>query len=499
VFYVQFSARLIAMPFGLDQGEGYDAWSAWVVARGQWPYTDNAVAPYSSSNYPPLWSSLVAIPMAWTGPSLAPARAVATIAALATAALLGAAAYRHMRLKGGPGVSILAGGIASALFLASPYVFHTTPLARVNSLSLMFAVIALSIFEAPTRWRVILGSLALLAALLTKQTALDAAVAAVGFALLTRPRLGVLALRIVAILGMALLIALVAATGGAFWLNVVVANNNPFELEQLAKYLANFGLLHVVLLALAGAEWWSAVQRRTLSPWVLYFPIALAATLTVGKWGAGESYFLGAIAATSVLAASRIARLVSAPGSSPNPPAPIGAERGGEGASLGKRVLRLFQEIEQRRGLLATALLIQVLLLAHGPLSARVSWLPDRGPQAMFLGRPLNADEIADFAELAALARSAPGPILSEEPSIAIVAGKPVFGNATQLRNLHDHGRWDATRLVADVEARRFGLVVLNAQLFPAPVLAAIGQHYVLERTITVAGSTYRVFIPRSS
>jgi hypothetical protein len=501
--YVQFALQLIATPFGLDQGEGYDAWSAWLIAQGSWPYTDNASEPYYSSNYPPLWSAVVAIPMTWTGPSLAPARATAAIAALATAALLGAATYRRSRAEGDRGVAMLAGGLATALFLASPYVFHTTPLARVNSLSLMFAVLALSLFEAPTRWRALLGALTVLAALFTKQTALDAAVAALGFALVVRPRMGALAASIVAIGGIALLGGLISATDGAFWLNVVVANNNPFEFEQLVTYLANFGVLHLVLLALAGAEWWRAVQRRALSPWILYYPIALAATLTVGKWGAGESYFLGAITATSLLAACRIGRLIMGKRSdgagsivlfprSPN----RGAGRG-ERVSTPQRGVWLLQQVERRRSLLATALLLQTLLFAHAPLSNRIGWLPDRGPQAMFLGRPLDGDEVVAFSELAAFARSVPGPILSEEPSLAIAAGKPVVGNATQLRNLHEQGRWDATLLVADVERHRFGLVVLNAQLFPAPVLAAIGAHYALDRTVSAAGSTFLVLVPR--
>jgi hypothetical protein len=93
--YLRFAGQLIAMPFGLDQGEGYDAWSAMIFAGGRWPYTNNDVAPYFSSNYPPLWSLLVAGLMLMEGPGLAPARLVGTIATLVTAALLAGAAYRR--------------------------------------------------------------------------------------------------------------------------------------------------------------------------------------------------------------------------------------------------------------------------------------------------------------------------------------------------------------------------------------------------------------------
>ena len=66
--YLQFAVQLAGFPFDLDQGEGYDAWSAWLINLGQLPYTSNADFPYYSSNYPPLWSYLVSIPMAWSGP-----------------------------------------------------------------------------------------------------------------------------------------------------------------------------------------------------------------------------------------------------------------------------------------------------------------------------------------------------------------------------------------------------------------------------------------------
>src|ERR1700682_6393964 len=62
VVYVQFAVQLADFPFDLDQGEGYDAWSAWLINLGQLPYTNNADFPYYSQTYPTLWSYLVSIP-----------------------------------------------------------------------------------------------------------------------------------------------------------------------------------------------------------------------------------------------------------------------------------------------------------------------------------------------------------------------------------------------------------------------------------------------------
>jgi hypothetical protein len=111
--YLQFAGELARFPFDLDQGEGYDAWSAWMINLGQLPYTSNAVFPYYSSNYPPLWSYLVSIPMAWLGPGLAPARVLSTLSAVLAAGVLGVAAQR---LSG----RAMAGALAAGFFLASP-------------------------------------------------------------------------------------------------------------------------------------------------------------------------------------------------------------------------------------------------------------------------------------------------------------------------------------------------------------------------------------------
>src|SRR5262249_34677845 len=161
-------------------------WSAWLINLGQLPYTSNAEYPYYSSNYPPLWSYIASIPMAWLGPGLASARLVSAAAAAAAALVVGVAAQR---LSGRP----IAGVLASGFFLASPYVFHTTPLARVNSLALLAAVAGLTLFERPTRRTVILGSVALAAALLTKPTTVDAAFAGILALALYKQRLGALA------------------------------------------------------------------------------------------------------------------------------------------------------------------------------------------------------------------------------------------------------------------------------------------------------------------
>lgn len=493
VFYVQFAAALVAFPFDLDQGEGYDAWSAWLIHSGQLPYSDNERFPYYSSNYPPLWSWLVSIPMAWSGPGLGPARFVSAASGVLAAIVVGLAARRRAGNN-------LAGLLAGGFFLASPYAFHTTPLARVNATALLFALIGLALFESPTPRRVVVGSLALLAGLFTKQMELDAAAAAVLFALLAnRPR-GAAAGALIATVLLTGFALLTIATGGAFWLNVVVANVNPFDLGQLASYLANFLLLHAVIVAVAVLEVARALKRREWSPWVFYLPVSAAVALAAGKWGAGESYFLGALAAACVLAAGPLAAALATGGSILPRTRRVLALRANQDPLAPTRLAHALVPRWQSRatapGVLGVALTIQTLLMAHGPLGELVPWLPDRGLQAEVLAIAPTAFDRAAGEKIADLIRRAEGPALVEDPSFAVAAGKEVVGNATHLRNLYEAGLWEPSALVADLEARRFGVVVLNAQLYPVPVLLAIGRSYYLDGTIEVRASTYQIFLP---
>jgi hypothetical protein len=457
--YVQFALELAGFPFDLDQGEGYDAWSGWLINLGQLPYSSNADFPYYSSNYPPLWSYFVSIPMAWAGPGLGAARVVSTISALATACVLSIAAYRLSGRR-------VAGVIAAGFFLASPYVFHTTPLARVNSLALLAAVLGLTLLEQPTRRRVVLGSLALVAALFTKPTTLDASLAAILALLLRAPTLGALTAAIVAGLGLAGIALMMLLTHGAFWVNVVAGNANPFDASQLAAYLSNFSVLHCVLLVTAAAQGVWMVRHRVWSAWLLYAITSGIAALGVAKWGAGESYFLGAIASMCVLSAAWIARFLDT--------APSARLRWSAGA----------------------ALFIQGLLLSHASFSNVLPWLTDRAPQAALLGHAPSDEDLQAGQLISTEIRRARGPALSEDPSFAVVAGKPLVGNATHLRNLYQSGLWDPTPMVNDLRAHKYAIVVLDAELYPEPVLTAIGQAYFLDRKVRVNGATYQLFLP---
>ncbi|MGE3909349.1 MAG: hypothetical protein AB7K36_08360 [Chloroflexota bacterium] len=458
--YVAHSANLAAYPYDLDQGEGYDLNSGWLLAQGRPIYTDNSQYPYYSSNYPPVYSVILASIVAQTGPTLAAGRLLSAAAALLTALVIAVIVYRQT----GNGVASLTAGL---LFISSNYVFHTTPLVRVNALALLFALggVACCLVRGAA-WTA--GAIVLfLLALFTKQTTLDAVAAGLLALTLRDVRLGVLAGVTIGFVGGAGMLFLDTVHEGAFWLNVVVGNVNPFDVQQALDYYLNFVQLHLVVVALAAWHLVRAVRQRRVSALEIYLMLSLGLAISVGKWGAGESYFLAPIAASAVLAGLSLAQLHRQGESKPWLLVGIG-------------------------GLLT----VQALLFSHGPLYRLGPLFADRGAQASVLSRWPGQSEVSAAADLVTLLRNAEGPVLLEDPSYGLVAGKEVVGNATHLRNLYQAGAWSPDSLVDDVRERRFSWVVLDAQLYPEPVLAAIGKYYYLYETYEINGTTQQLFAP---
>lgn len=393
------------------------------------------------------------------GPTLLAGRAISLIATLALGTLVFVAARSRSNIVGGL--------VAAGLFWLSNYVFHVTPLARVNALAALLALAGLLCIVRARRGWLVAGGLLLLAALYTKPTAIDALVAALVYLWRVQPRLALLFGGSLAALGLLAAGLLEAATQRAFSLNVLFGNVNPFVPGQLREYLLNFGLLHAVPLTLAGFAAVRTLVERRADLLALYLGAGLLMSLGVGKWGAGESYFLSAIVASSILAGQVAGRLARSD-------------------DYWARLLPIF-------------LVLQCFISAHGFVSGRWPSLPDRGLQAAALATEPGPADLERGWGIVDRLKATDGPGLIEDPGFELAAGKHVIGNATHLRNLHQSGLWRPDRLVADVVARRYHTVVLDAELYPEPVLAAIGRHYFLYDTVLVHRATQQVFLPGAS
>src|SRR5436190_21602499 len=85
VTYVRHAAALIAFPFDVDPGEGFDVNGAVELLAGRSLYADATQFPFFALNYPPLYPLVLAPLVAAFGPSLSVARILSVVAGLGTA------------------------------------------------------------------------------------------------------------------------------------------------------------------------------------------------------------------------------------------------------------------------------------------------------------------------------------------------------------------------------------------------------------------------------
>jgi hypothetical protein len=494
--YGHYAVSLLRFPYDYDQGEGFELYDTVLHAQGEWPYRDSQVFPFYTSIYPPLFHLLTAPLVLAFGPQLWTGRAVSLAASLIAAGAIGYGVQRATRQP----VFALFSGLA---FLASNYTFAIGPLFRQHMTMVMFETLAI---VALAQWSTIhegheeahsgsprfslffwLGLVFLLCAGYSKQLAVATVAGALAFLFLRGPRRALLtALGLGAAAG-AIFLWINWRTEGWWYVSIIRANINAYDLAQTLGFYREWFELHAVL-GLAALGWliYETYFSR-LSIYSVWFVCAFANGALSGKFGAGESYFVTATAAACVL---------------------LGISAGRLWPLAGQGSLRLSI-------LLALALpllfLIQTRLTLHtytdGPVYgaiARALGVTDNSGREFYdsqgytqLGpRPKRADiEAGD--RIAELARRAPGPVFSEEAAFMFRAGKPVVTNPFPQLVMYQAGLFDPAREIEMINARAFGLVILRAQFYPPPVLAALGANYQPKTEIVMNGFIYRVLEPR--
>ena len=497
-----YARSVISFPFDYDQGEGFELYDAVRLARGQNIYLDNAVFPYYASNYPPVYRTLL-VPLVWLfGPKLALGRIVALAATFGVAVIIFMVtrrAWRGDRLTG-----TLVPLLGALAFLAANYVYHVAPLARAHLPMVAFACAGIACldhglrnFGPPTTrdWRwTILGVALLMTAAFTKLQAVDALVAGFGFLLLRRPRWCLPALALCAAFSAALALWLNTASGGQFWLNVVSANVNEYDIAITWKTYAQwFGLQGILIVCAVALVLWDlarAVRVRSFAPlgiWSLYFVAGSALGMLTGKWGAGPTYLVAAIAASCVCTVLLLGRIAD-------------HWRLGPGAAA---------------WLVALVFAGQAALNVHLPTSGRffgplarlagVADLPSSYPPYPYydragyvqLGHLLDAQDTLNGRQLVNELKQHPGPVWSEEAMWTLYAGKDVVTNPTQLLNLSRNGTLDTRDMIARIERHEFGAVVFRAFFYPEDVKRAIMRNYDFVGSIKINGFDYFLLLPK--
>lgn len=475
VSYALHAGALLAFPFDLDPGEGFDVYAAVVLLAGGDLYANPERFPYFAANYPPVYGLTLAPLVAALGPSVGVGRFVSIAAAFATAFVI----YRAVLDVTGTRSGAVVGGLA---FLASGYVYHATPLARVTSLMLFLGVAGMYCLErgtvqaepveasrrpstsseraAPPRAWLALGLALVLAAVYTKPVALDAAAAAAAYLGLRRPDGWVRATTAFVLAGVVLHLALNAVSNGGYAAAVYVSNSYPLDWTQAASFTRNFLETHGLLFALGLAGVAAGLLRGEVSIWALYLGAGLITAAASARWGAGESYFFPLIVSSCVLAGRTLPT---------RPPVRIP---------------------------MLVALGLYPFLAGPGPWPvSAVTRSLDRGFQAE-LGYEPSAQDLARSHEAAAFVASAPGPVLSEGASFVFFGGGQLVGNPMLLRGLYLHGLYDPSELVRRLNDRSLPAVVLHGHWYPQPVLEAIRANYDTVGRLELNRGTYLLLRP---
>ncbi len=510
--YVHYAVGLIRFPFDYDQGEGFELVDTQLFSQGDWPYRNPEIYPFYASNYPPLFHVML-VPFAWVfGEEYWYGRLAGFVGTLITAAVIGSIVYREEHHRG---MAILSG----LAFLASNTIYHIGPLFRQHMTMVMFetlsVVVLAHVSEIPEKRRrrrvMIIGLLLLLAAGFTKQLALATAIAVFSFLFVRNPRRSLAwGMLFAAVTGL-LFLWIDYATGGEWHKNIIAANVNTYYPSQFVGLFEQWFRLHGSLIVMAGLFALYELYFARLSLYTFWWVFAVADSVLSGKWGAGDSYFATAIAATCVLSGLFAARTL----------------RGAWHFPTEHYLTRRFGPLRARlnigiSGTAVAGIIIPALYLVYGvsvvkmptagtvfgPLSHALGLESSYGDRYAFydsagwtpgyatLGQVPTQTDVNNGWQIVDRLRESPKPAMSEDAGFSIRAGKTVVSNPTQLKNLYENDLFDPTALVAAIRAQDFGTIVFRAQFYPPPVLDAVYNAYYPAKTIPMNGFSYELWEP---
>jgi hypothetical protein len=446
---IRYERVAVRHPYSLDYGEAPLVDQAMRLAAGQNIYrTDLSTPPYTISNYPPVYVSLVAVGVRLFGPAGAFifGRTISVLSAWAAAIFLMLIVYSQTRDH----IAALGGGL---IFLAFPFVVAWSPLLRIDMLALALSLggmclLAVASAEGKrlTPWRLVGVALLLTAAIYTRQSYGLAAPLASFVWLLARDWRQALRLALlVGGLGLTLFLILNTLTRGGFFFNIVTANVNEFKMEQLEYYATRLREIVPILLCVGGASFFLIPRWNPL--WTLSAPYLVGAALsaaTIGKIGSNVNYLLELSAALSLAA---------------------GAALAWSRAHLSWHTLR-------------AAVLILLALgvgnLLHAMFQDYIWDLLDRRAARTELFR------------LESLVQKTEGAILADEyMGMLTLQGRPLHLQPFEVTQLARAGKWDQTPLLESIKNREFAVILLFdrpwvQERWTPEMLDAITEAYIL-------------------
>ncbi|MCP4422116.1 MAG: hypothetical protein GY805_36350 [Chloroflexi bacterium] len=513
VVYNLYAVALFRFPFDYDQGEGFELMDTVLLSEGEWPYRDNDSYPFYSSNYPPLFH-VATVPLVWAfGPQYWTGRLVSYLGTLITAVAIGYAVQKA-------GKRWWLSSLVGLAFLASNYVYHVGPLFRQHMFMVMFETVAV-VYLARTvekeeengrfyNKHLLFVMMLLLFAGYTKQLAYATVAAVFIFLFLRQPKRAIIwAVPFTAVTGL-IFLWINSATDGYWFLNTVTANINPFIPGQAVGLFKQWFRLHMVLTITAVFYAVYQLYFDRLSLHTIWFVVAVLNSITAGKWGAGESYFATAIAASCILTGLAFNHILN--WSKTTPIAINNLQLNIKHLAIATAIplLFLFQAKQMFHMPTHTPALAAIATALGHPsevwIAPQTSCSAPREPEPIpyvdsagvsLLGRLPTAADTAAGIEITNHILAGKTAAFSEDAGFNFRAEREIITNPTQLLNLYNNNQVDLAEMIAMLNAQAFDTIVLRAQFYPPPILDVIGQQYETIDLVQMNGFVYCIMRPK--
>lgn len=387
--------------FAFDDAEPEILNQAWRLAQAEQIYQPIADKPFLHTAYTPFYFALTALSLKLTGLSTVGGKLISLLSALAIAfAFLKLGERWHQKIS--PSFLLFCFLLLTPAFLYNLARVHVQMLA----VALTIWALVLLLTKNSISSTIIAAFLAVLA-LLTKQTQLALPLAAICWlGLRDRRRFVVFAVTFMT-LALSSLAVLQWLTNGQFINNTVSTNLLTYDVRDIPLILIHWAGPLMVLAIVAAVNVWTRLRDKSADLLDFYFiGVVLQTILTSGRLGAHSQYVVELCVVTLIV------------------------------------VLRKWP---------ANPILIfaqALLLIVYAPLFV-----------AFEEGGPARAASAA-APRVYSVIRTVDGPVLSEQGSFSLFTRGEIPVQLFQFSTLSRLGLWDQTRLLSDVESKRFAWVI---------------------------------------
>ncbi|MDH5558604.1 MAG: glycosyltransferase family 39 protein [Alphaproteobacteria bacterium] len=441
VAFIDRFADYVRYPFDLDYAEGPILYQLAKLTAGESLYQPVSQAPYTVSNYPPVYHYVVWLVNHIIGDSQIAGRIISLAGSLVSALLIFTLVRGALHKAYGVAHRNFAGLLAALYFLAHFTVIGWSAMMRVDTLALTFGLLGMQLFVLSLRYPSLawLCGLSFVLAAYTKPNVMAAALATFGVGLLVARPQAIRAFAVTFTVGLSVLAVVAVVTDGEFLRHVFLYNINEIRMDLFYWRMRE------------------TMAWRTTDVLLLFFSLAWLGTWLVRRRRKGPEAAplpeLSFILFGSYLAASLINVL--------------GSAKNGSSVSY-------FLEFEA-----ASSLLVGALTVRFSDFLRRQAWGPDCW-RLRFLGifalavlcwqatfgwhlkfTPPDWSAVANSQHVVDIIADADGPVVSEEMSLLYRSGQPLYFQPFIMTRLERDGRWDSAPFTSAMERGEIPFVVL--------------------------------------